>query len=919
MRRALFIVTFMLPLMGAKASHIVGGEMALVHIENTLYRYKIEMILYYDAKFGATGGDRTALVRIFRKRDNSRVFDIVLNAEGPISSIGGFAIGTPVKYFQPECSNGSIETNRVFYQSVEFELSPDLFSDPEGYYMVYERCCRNYSITNIFSQDPNNPNSTYDKIAGQIFYLEFPPVIKAGEPFINSSPKLFPPLSDYGCPYRRYFVDFAGTDADGDSLVYSLVTPLNSKERQFALPNGGPNPGPYDSITWKGGFSNTNFMNGNPDLRISNDGLLTITPTGISIGLFVFAVRCEEFRDGIKIGEVRRDFQMLIQDACPLAEPPVIVGRPLGGNFGTSNQLTVTFDNTVSDGDRCFEVRVSDPDALKFDDGFSEDVKIKAFPIGFRKDIRGILPKLDSATITNDETAVFKICLPKCSYTGGIYQIGIVAFDDACTLPLSDTLYVTVDIEPPPNQKPQFNNTGGLKIFTETLEEGDDAKSWDIEVTDAENHLINYRLVPVGFTLEDVGMSFTPQLFGKQAGPINKTLTWDPKCDVYDFTKQTDFRLYFIVEDDDVCKLNNSDTTIFNLTINLPGNFDPVIDNSVLSNATTLEITRKIYGEPIVFSVTGTDADADDLIVLRGSGVGFSPVAYGVTFPKQTGKESLESLFQWTLDCNTIDLSVKDVFEFNLMVVDSTNKCRFYNADTLKLIVKVEPPDNFPPELTVVSENPEQPIMDGSLLAILRTPITLSLTGTDADNLPQDVLRLEIIDQQGNVPPEGFAFTVIEGTSPVQTSFTWNPDCSVFKNGVYENNYTFTFRLSDNRCFHVLDDTFELNIVLRDVDGGDDDFLPPNIFTPNNDGLNDFFAMVKEESPGSGELVNILPQDNCLGEFVSFSVYNRWGKQVYQTVDREFRWYGGDLPVGVYYYFIRYTNKEYKGLVTIRF
>ena len=64
--------------------------------------------------------------------------------------------------------------------------------------------------------------------AGQTFYLEFPPVIKDGQPFINSSPSLFPPLNDYACPRKPYYVDFAGVDDDGDSLVYSLVTPLST-------------------------------------------------------------------------------------------------------------------------------------------------------------------------------------------------------------------------------------------------------------------------------------------------------------------------------------------------------------------------------------------------------------------------------------------------------------------------------------------------------------------------------------------------------------------------------------------------------------------------------------------------------------------------------------------------------------------
>jgi hypothetical protein len=67
------------------------------------------------------------------------------------------------------------------------------------------------------------------------------------------------------------------------------------------------------------------------------------------------------------------------------------------------------------------------------------------------------------------------------------------------------------------------------------------------------------------------------------------------------------------------------------------------------------------------------------------------------------------------------------------------------------------------------------------------------------------------------------------------------------------------------------------------------------------------------------DFVSILPEDNCFGEFRSIQIYNRWGRQVYESFDRSFRWYGEDMPVGVYYYQLRYTNRAYKGMVTIQF
>lgn len=906
MKKVSLLFFFLALLVSARASHIVGGEFELRYISGN--RYKLSLIWYFDQKNNPNrvpqAEEPTITVSIFRKFGNLFIRTETLS----------FDEVSDVNYTNDECSKAVI-TDKLVYTK-EIELNPNDFSDPQGYYVSWERCCRNYSINNIYSEDPEFSS----RWAGQTFYMEFPPVVKEGQPFINNSPRLFPPLNDFACPFIPYYVDFAGVDDDGDSLVYSMVTPLSTHTGQALPPTG---PAPYPNIAWRPGFGLDDIVDGVTNLEISTDGFLTVTPK--TVGLFAFAVKCEEFRNGVKIGEIIRDFQMVVTGLgnCPdpLNPPkPSIVGKgPTDTDFGTTGKLTVSYANTVPVEDRCFEVKVSNPSTILASEGNQENIKIKAIALDFKKNISEVLPNVTTAFIVNGEEAFFQICFPNvCPYKpGGTFKIGIVASDDACALPLTDTLYVTATIEPPPNEKPMFSNAGGLTDITETLQEGDVAKSWPLQVTDADGDVINYKLVAVDFTLANVGMTFTSPSSGQQLGPVDKVLTWDPKCDVYDFTRKTNFLLYFIAEDNDLCKTIHADTTSFDLTIDLPGNNDPVIDNSILTNADTLEINAKIYGDPIVIDVTGTDLDIDDTIVLRGSGADFTASTFGAIFPKQTGKGTLESEFRWQLDCSTIDLATQTDFEFRLMVVDSTNKCRFYKADTLHVLVHVEPPDNLNPELDIISENPDQPIVDGSITALLGSPIHLTLSGTDGDISPSDFLKLELVDKTGTVTPTGFVFTPKEGVGPLQTSFTWSPECSIFENDVYENDYTFKFVLGDNRCFNEKGDSVTINMTIKDVDGGDEKFLPPNVFTPNGDGKNDFFAMIKETLPGEYE--SILPNDNCIGEFVRVTIYNRWGKQVYQSENRDFKWYGTDMPVGVYYYYILYTNKSYKGTVSLRY
>lgn len=904
MRARLVVVVLTALLAGhAMASHIVGGEFEIQHISG--FTYRINLIIYFDKINGLPGAkDLSVNARIYRMADNARMRDVFL----PLVS------ESDVSYTQPECSRGEIQTSKLIYTTTVV-LAPDEYNHPDGYYLVWERCCRNYTITNIISQEPPNNDPNYPFAAGQTFYLEFPPVVKNGEPFVNSSPRLFPPLNDYACPRRPYYTDFAGVDDDGDSLVYSLVTPLNT-HTSFAIPPTGPAPRPYPEVRWRAGFSLNNIMQGSPDLRISNDGFLTVTPT--VQGLFVFAVKCEEYRNGVKIGEVRRDFQMLVLEACPQAEPPQIVGRKKGSaSYSLPNQpLTVTFSSTTPDDDRCIQVRISDPDSEKPDDNFQERVFIRILPLNFRvsgRYLNQLLPPVSSAILTSGSTAEFNICLPLCPFTpDGNYQIGIIAYDDACSLPLSDTLVVNVLHEPPPNQRPVFT-TSDVNL---TINEGDPPLTIPIQAVDADTDQLDAFVLNDGFVFSQVGM--TLNIATSPAGQLNGSLIWDSRCDVYDFTRKTSFYIRIIAEDRDVCNIPSADTMHIRLNIILPGNSDPVISSSLqTAQEKFITVTRKIY-EALSFTVSGTDAD-NDLLVLRMEGIGFNPATHNAVFPEATSRGIVTSSFNWLPDCATIDLDKQNVFDYRFLVIDNANKCRFYKADTLIIRVVLEPPENQPPALTAASLNPEQTLINNTLTAILGSPIQISLTGTDADLLPlQDNLTIELIDATGNVAPAGYSFTASSGPSPVQASFTWNPDCSAFRHPVYENQYIFKFMVNDNRCFSALADTLELQLTLRDVAAYHDDFLPPNFFSPNGDLKNDFFGMYRWNED-IGEYESILPSDNCEGSFVSVRIFNRWGKEVFASNDRNFKWYGDGLPSGVYYYLLKYTHREYRGTITLRY
>ncbi|HTF18573.1 MAG TPA: gliding motility-associated C-terminal domain-containing protein [Chryseolinea sp.] len=888
MKRILLAILLLISIPSV-ASHIVGGEFEIIHISANSYR--INLILYFDVLNGSSGArDNAITAAIYRKRDNALMQTV--NFSNPSES--------PVQYTQPSCSNGEIVTTKLIY-STAINLSDTRFGDPQGYYIIWERCCRNYTITNVYSNDP----AMSSMAAGQTFYLEFPPVVKDGVAFINSTPHLFPPLSDFACPRKPYFVDFAGVDDDGDSLVYSLATPLSTHTIDAFPPLS---PRPYPEVSWRAPFNLNNVIGGAPDLHISSDGLLRATP--MQQGLFVFAVKCEEYREGVKIGEVRRDFQMLVVDACPRAEPPQIKGRKLAdAGFAYDEQMSVTFAN-VADADRCIEVEVSDPDALSPDDNFLEKVKIKAIPIGFKKNVSDVLPDVVSASLVNGSTSRFQICFDECPLVNGPFKIGIVAFDDACSVPLSDTLVITVNIQPPPNHPAEF-----LSPDVEALVPEGTVRTWPIKGIDADGDALNVRIVTDNFTLADVGMQIVQRKL--ENGTYEAELIWDTHCDVANFKFRSEFNIKILLDDVDVCLLAQPDVMEFRLKVDLPPNVPPVIDSDLTGDPQeryVTGITRKV-NESLFFHVTGRDDDKD-LIVLGGEGLGFNMTDYNISFPGATGNGAVMSPFVWNVFCDNVDLDRRDLFTFRFIVVDDDNRCRVYQADTLDVTVKLLPPDNNEPLLQITSLEQNMPMVNNSVAAEVGKQITLGLSATDPDNAPQaDMLHLDLIDVAGAA--DGYIFAPADGRRAVNTTFAWKTECTVLA-GEPEATFTFTFNVVDDRCWSQKGDTVAVDVTIHDVVRGDEDFLPPNIITPNGDNKNDFFAMVRED-PATHELINILPDDNCEGQFQRIFIVNRWGGEVYSSADRDFRWYADNQAAGVYFYTLKYSDRDYKGTVSVAY
>ncbi|GAB4111605.1 MAG: hypothetical protein OHK0057_20120 [Thermoflexibacter sp.] len=410
LKKILFFALFILFITSAKATHIVGGEIEMTHLGGTIYRFTLN--LYFDEINGdPLAIDEFIFPAVFRKSDNAYIGYITLPK---ISD-------TPIPYTDPKCVVGSLKTRHIVYLG-NVNLAGANLTDPQGYYISWERCCRNKIIENIIE-----PES-----AGQTFYMEFPALEREGSPFLNSTPVFPKPNNPYACLNQPFTLSFAASDADGDQLTYTLRTPANGNSNPLNVAPFGFSA-PYLPVQWRPGYSVNNMIRGNPPMQINaSTGLMTFTPT--ETGLFVFAVVCEERRNGVKIGEVVREFQIMVLD-CGGNNPPQARLKLIDSEefYDTSDVLPIS----VSATNKCTKLQVTDIDN-------NTRIKASIVPINFA-DASGILLQ-NSGTITNGSTdkLLLDVCFDRLAPRCEPYEMDFVVEDNTCGSPLRNTLRVKV-------------------------------------------------------------------------------------------------------------------------------------------------------------------------------------------------------------------------------------------------------------------------------------------------------------------------------------------------------------------------------------------------------------------------------------------------------------------------------------------
>lgn len=787
MKLRLLLILWIFLSLRTHATHIVGGELGLKHVRGNTY--DLNMTLYFDVINGDPNAlDTRVKLHIFRKRDDKfiRSYDLPLQSS------------ELVNYTNPDCSIGDLVTRKIFY-SRRLSLNPSTYSDAEGYYVIWERCCRNKIISNIV--EPGG--------SGQTFYMEFPPLLRNGSRFFNSTPDLFPPLSDFACVNKPFYFDFSGKDVDGDSLVYYLSIPINGYSSQKDPAPSDPRPAPYSKIIWNKGHSISNMINGNPTLSINREGIVKVTPS--ETGLFVFAVTCDEYRDGVKIGSVVRDFQMLVVD-CKLSTAPVATPI-LPDNSQTYNQID-TIEFRVSEKNKCFTIQVQDKDTGPIT---GRVVPIKGFEPGF-------LTKNSGYIQGANDVVELKACFPPCppnTVKPIVYGMNVVVEDNNCAVPLQDTVRLFVKIIPDDNLPPQVTTSLGSfstanKEYTITVSEG---KLLDFSVfgDDSQGDTIKLNMQGLGFNPSVLGMTFG-DLEGLPV--LTDRFSWQVPCDLLEQgIDSVEYKLRFVASDQKTCGFSKTDTTFVRIIVK---NDDQSNTIPTLLSDLKYDSLQKMYldtivaGETFSFQVLANDLDKDTLN-LNLFPDGFDLATYNMIFPKKIrGLPLITATFSWKTDCKMLDQpETKKYFDFQAIVRDE-RLCNKSKSDTIKirllLLPRIEP--NAPPFITIDLPSVDNRTKTYYDTVYIRGETRFTITANDVD---LDSLQLMGYGTNFQFSDLGIEFKSITGIAPLQAEWYWKPSCEALNilDGQTQKTFEMVFRATDyNDCMYDTQDSVKVNVTV---------------------------------------------------------------------------------------------------------
>lgn len=336
MKRFVFAIIFLIAVISSNATHIAGGELYYERIgagtTANSDRYKITMRLFRQCdNTGGTGAQlsiETPKIGIYNTNGLSLLYQLQLTAQfTTVPTLSNTPSANP-------CLTGTFAEINSCYQIGTWSGEIELPRTADGYTLVWTRYTR---------RQAGVQNVSISTETGATFTTQIPGtnVLPTG---FNSSPKFVIRDTALVCKETQINLDYSASDADGDSLVYKFAPAYEGLAGSSSNPDpftatGPPNSIILQSLNYISPYSATSPLGSSVSLNSSNGVLSGVAPA--ASGYYVICVVVEEWRDGVKINNHRKDFILKVGN-CGLS------GAQLDPDRWSCNGFTWNFQNQSS-------------------------------------------------------------------------------------------------------------------------------------------------------------------------------------------------------------------------------------------------------------------------------------------------------------------------------------------------------------------------------------------------------------------------------------------------------------------------------------------------------------------------------------------------------------------------------------------
>ena len=302
------------------AAHIIGGEMRYTYLSPgaspNSKSYRITLWLA-RGELGAAFAP-SYVVAIYNNDNGSKINGTAGSTGNNWLVIQDNPPGVQnVPIVLPSCIQGAPVLN---YTYSTYSMNIELPNNLNGYTIAYQTCCRIDGMINV----GNSVGSTYSCVIPGSNQLSIG----------NDSSPQFGVAVNVICRNAPFTLNFSATDADGDSLVYSLCDANNGGA---AVNAGFDNPAapPYPLVPYNSPYTSTNPFGTGATINTQTGIISGLAP---NFGKYVVCVCIAVYRNGVRIASHKKDLIVQVSD-CEIPAA-TLNPRPV-----TCDGFSLTFQN----------------------------------------------------------------------------------------------------------------------------------------------------------------------------------------------------------------------------------------------------------------------------------------------------------------------------------------------------------------------------------------------------------------------------------------------------------------------------------------------------------------------------------------------------------------------------------------------